>query len=49
MAKTIRIDDERIHEELIQLFLNLQAEKGKPIKMEDLISELIKNYNKRKH
>ncbi len=48
MAKTIRIDNEEIHEELIQLFLNFQAEKGQKIKMEDLIAELIKNYHKKR-
>lgn len=48
MAKTIRIDDEKIHEELTQLFLNLQAERGKKIKMEDVIEELLKTYYKKK-
>ncbi|MEO9308579.1 MAG: hypothetical protein ABI342_09760 [Nitrososphaera sp.] len=49
MAKSIRIDNERIHEELTQLFLNLQSEKGHRIKMEDLLEDMIKVYNKRKH
>jgi len=49
MAKSIRIDNEEIHEELTQLFLNLQAERGHKIKMEDLLAEMIKIYNKRKH
>ena len=48
MAKTIRIDTDEIHEELTQLFLNLQAEKGHKIKMEDLIAEMIKS-DKKKH
>lgn len=48
MAKSIRIDNEEIHEELTQLLLNLQAEKGKKIKMEDVIEELLKTYYKKK-
>ncbi|MDE1873188.1 MAG: hypothetical protein KGH99_06905 [Thaumarchaeota archaeon] len=47
MPKTIRIDDEKIHEELVQLFLNLQAEKGKPIKMEDLLRDMLRYYKRK--
>jgi|GEM_PF-5012723 hypothetical protein len=49
MAKTIRIDNEKIHEDLVQLFLNLQSERGMKLKMEDLLEDMIKSYNKRKH
>ena len=46
MAKTIRIDNEKIHEDLVQLFLNLQSDRGVRIKMEDLLEEMIKVYKK---
>ena len=46
MVKTIRIDDEEVHEDLVQLFLNLQVEKGKPLKMQDLLRDMIKVYTK---
>lgn len=46
MAKTIRIDNEKIHEDLVQLFLNLQSDRGVRIKMEDLLEDMIKVYKK---
>lgn len=48
MTKSIRIDDEELHDELVQLLLNLQAEKGKPIKMENLLRVLVDTYYKKK-
>lgn len=48
MGKSIRIDNEKIHDELIQLLLNLQAERGEKLKMEDLLRILLDNYYKKK-
>ncbi|HJU12918.1 MAG TPA: hypothetical protein VJ792_00485 [Candidatus Nitrosotalea sp.] len=46
VPKTIRIDNIDIHEELNKLLLEVQAKRGKKMKMEDLLAELIKQYKK---
>jgi len=48
MVKTLRIDNENIHKELLKIQGQIQAKSGKYISMEKVIEELVKAYRKRK-
>ena len=48
MVKTLRISDDNIHRELLKIQGQIQAKSGEFTSMEDVLSELIKTYKKRK-
>jgi len=48
MVKTLRISDDDIHRELLKIQGQIQAKSGKFTSMEDVLTELIKTYKKRK-
>jgi len=48
MVKTIRIDDDSLHKDLLKLQGEIQAKTGKLTSMEDVLVELLRNYRKRK-
>ena len=48
MVKTLRISDDNIHRELLKIQGQIQAKSGKFTSMEDVLTELIKTYKKRK-
>ena len=48
MVKTLRISDDNIHRELLTIQGQIQAQTGEFTTMEDVLSELIKNYKKRR-
>ena len=47
MTKSIRLDNEDLHRELNKLLLEVQAKRGKKMKMEELLAELIRQYKRR--
>jgi len=47
MVKTLRIDNENIHKELVKIQGEIQAKSGEYISMEKVIEELVKNYRKK--
>ena len=47
MVKTIRIEDEDIHKELLKIQGQIQAKSGEFTSMEDVLTELIKIYRKK--
>lgn len=47
MVKTIRIEDEDIHKELVKIKGRIQAKTGESTSMEDTLLELIKMYQKK--
>lgn len=48
MVKTLRIEDEKIHKELLKIQGRIQAKSGEPIKLEKVLEDLIDFYNKRR-
>jgi len=48
MVKTLRIDNEALHRELLKIQGQIQAKTGEYTSMEDVIAELIKTYRKRR-
>lgn len=48
MVKTLRIADDNIHRELLKIQGQIQAKSGEFTSMEDVLTELIKTYKKRK-
>ena len=48
MVKTIRIEDDALHKELLKLQGVIQAKTGELTSMEDVLVELLRNYKKRK-
>jgi len=48
MVKTLRISDDNIHRELLKIQGQIQAKSGESTSMEDVLTELIKTYKKRK-
>jgi len=48
MVKTIRISNDELHTELLKIQGQIQAKSGEFTSMDDVISELIKNYKRRK-
>ena len=48
MVKTLRISDDNIHRELLKIQGHIQAKSGEFTSMEDVLTELIKTYKKRK-
>ena len=48
MVKTLRIDNDALHRELLKIQGQIQAKTGEYTSMEDVIAELIKTYRKRK-
>jgi len=48
MVKTLRIDNENIHKELLKIQGQIQAKSGEYISIEKVIEELVKAYRKRK-
>lgn len=48
MVKTLRISDDDIHRELLKIQGQIQAKTGEFTSMEDVLSELIKNFKKRR-
>jgi len=48
MVKTLRIENENIHKELLKIQGQIQAKSGEYISMEKVIEELVKAYKKRK-
>ncbi len=47
MVKTLRISDE-IHKEMLKIQGQIQAKSGEFTSMDDVITELVKTYRKRK-
>jgi len=47
MVKTLRIDNENIHKELLKIQGQIQAKSGEFTSMEKVIEELVKNYKKK--
>lgn len=47
LVKTLRIEDEKIHKELLKIQGRIQAKSGEPTKLENVLQELIDCYNKR--
>jgi len=45
MVKTLRIEDEEIHKDLLRIQGKIQAESGEAIKLELILQELIDCYN----
>ena len=48
MVKTLRISDDNIHKELLKIQGQIQANTGEFTTMEDVLTELIKKYKKRR-
>jgi len=48
MVKTIRIEDDSVHKELLKIQGQIQAKTGELTSMEDVLVELLRNYKKRK-
>jgi len=48
MVKTLRVSDDNIHRELLKIQGQIQAKSGEFTSMEDVLTELIKTYKKRK-
>ena len=48
MVKTLRIAEDNIHKELLKIQGQIQANTGEFTSMEDVLSELIKKYKKRR-
>ena len=48
MVKTLRISDDSIHKELLKIQGQIQAKSGEFTSMEDVLTELIKRYKKRR-
>ena len=48
MVKTLRIADDNIHTELLKIQGQIQAKTGEITTMEDVLTELIKKYKKRR-
>ena len=48
MVKTIRITDDNIQKELLKIQGQIQANTGEFTSMEDVLTELIKRYKKRR-
>ena len=48
MVKTLRIADDNIHIELLKIQGQIQAKTGEFTSMEDVLSELIKKYKKKR-
>lgn len=48
MVKTLRISDDDIHRELLKIQGQIQAKSGKFTSMEDVLTELIKTYKKKR-
>jgi len=47
MVKTLRIDNENIHKELLKIQGQIQAKTGEYTSMEKVIEELVKSYKKK--
>lgn len=47
MVKTIRISNDDLHKELLKIQGKIQAESGEFTTMDDVIEELVTEYNKR--
>ncbi len=47
MVKTIRISDDELHKDLMKIQGKLQAESGEFTTMDDVIKELVTEYNKK--
>ena len=47
MVKTLRIENEDLHKELLKIQGQIQAKTGENTSMDKVIAELIKNYKKR--
>jgi len=48
MVKTLRISDDDLHRELLKIQGQIQAKSGEFTSMDDVITELVKIYRKRK-
>ena len=48
MVKTLRIADDKIHKELLKIQGQIQAKTGEFTTMEDVLTELIKKYKKKR-
>ena len=48
MVKTLRIVDDNLHKELLKIQGQIQAKTGEFTTMDDVITELVKTYRKRK-
>jgi len=48
MVKTLRISDDNIHRELLKIQGQIQAKSGEFTSMEDVLTELIKAYKKKR-
>jgi hypothetical protein len=48
MVKTLRISEDNIHKELIKIQGYIQAQTGESTSMEDVLSELIRTYRKKR-
>lgn len=47
MVKTLRISNDDLHKELLRIQGEIQAKTGEFTSMDDVISELVKNYRKK--
>jgi len=47
LVKTLRIEDEEIHKDLVRIQGKIIAKSGEPMKLENVLEELIDFYNKR--
>ena len=48
MVKTLRIDNDALHKELLKIQGQIQAQTGEFTSMDDVIAELVKSYRKKK-
>jgi len=48
MVKTLRIENEDLHKELLKIQGQIQAKTGKYTSMEDVLDELVKRYKRKK-
>jgi len=48
MVKTIRISNDDLHKDLLKIQGQIQAKSGEFTSMDEVISELIRNYKRRK-
>jgi len=48
MVKTLRIEDAKIHKELLKIQGEIQAKSGEFTSMEKVLEELIKRYKKKR-
>lgn len=48
MVKTIRLSNDKLHRELLKIQGEIQAKTGEFTSMDDVVSELVRTYRKKK-